>query len=136
MTYLALKKLETGTAARADVAELIFRVILRNDGRGITTTNNHGCTVLCSLDRGIEKSLRTSRKCRKLKYTRRTGARVSARTANCRRIDVPVPEDGLGLEDSLTEQFTALRPSIKCQPAVRNPFLVRNETGLEKLSKR
>ena len=56
-TYLALEQLKTSTTASADVTELVLRAVVRDNGRGITTTNNDGSTLLCGLDSGIKESL-------------------------------------------------------------------------------
>lgn len=53
--YLALQELQAGAATSADMAQLIFRVVLSNDSRGIATADNDGSTVLRSLYGSVQK---------------------------------------------------------------------------------
>lgn len=69
---LALEEFEAGSSTRRDMAELVFGLVLGDDSGGITTTDDHGRTVLSGLDRGIEQSRGALSECGELKDTRGT----------------------------------------------------------------
>lgn len=69
---LALEELETGTTARADVAELVLRLVVRDNGGGISTTNDDSRAVRRSLHVRVKQSFGASCERGKFKYTRRT----------------------------------------------------------------
>lgn len=71
-THLALEKLETGTSSRADVAELVFAVVLGDYGSSVTTTDDDGGAVCGRFDSGLEESGGTLGELRELEDSRRT----------------------------------------------------------------
>ena len=73
--YLALEKLETGTSTCADMAELVLAVVLGDDGSGVTTAYDDGCTIGSSLNGSVEEGLRTLGKLGELEDARRTKIR-------------------------------------------------------------
>lgn len=69
--YLALQKLKTGTSTSADMAKLVFRVVLSYDGRCITTADNDCCALLRRLNGCVEQRFRTCCECREFEHTGR-----------------------------------------------------------------
>jgi len=69
---LALEQLETGTTTGADMTELLFCLVVGNDGSGITTSNDNSGTVGGSLNVGIKERFRARGKVGELKDTSRT----------------------------------------------------------------
>ena len=67
--YLALKKLQTGTASRADMADCIFFVVLGNNSGGITSADDNGGTLIDSFDCRIQESLGAVGKSREFEDT-------------------------------------------------------------------
>src|SRR4051794_40507049 len=55
--FLALQKLQAGTAAGRHVAELVLNTVLGSNGGSVTTTNDNNLAVLGSRDRSIKGRL-------------------------------------------------------------------------------
>jgi hypothetical protein len=71
-SHLALQELETGTTPRADVAQLVLRVMLGNNSGRITTADNDDRAIPRSLDVGIKKRCRSICKGREFEYAGRS----------------------------------------------------------------
>ena len=130
-TNLALQELKTCTTTCADVAELVLRAVLCDDGRGIAATHNDGSTFLCGLDGRVKERLGRGRERFELEDTR--GARHTTSNSPARAAAMmysPVPEDGLCLQNRLAEQFTTLRASVETHPVIRNTLSVRGKASL------
>lgn len=113
ITYLALEQLERSTTTSRDVAEFLLLAGVGDDGSGVTTTNNDGRSVLDSLDTGLKEGRRALGESWELEDTSGT-----------------VPENCLGLGDSLGEQFTGFRSSVKTHPIGGDTLLVGSGTNL------
>ena len=75
VTCLALKQLQTGTTASADMAELVLKSMLGNNRCGITTADNDSCALLRRLHSRIQQRLRAFGELGELEYTWRTDAK-------------------------------------------------------------
>ena len=67
-THLSFQQLEAGTPTGTDVTELIFRVVLCDNGRGVSSPNNDYSAILSGFDVGIEEILRSPREGRELEH--------------------------------------------------------------------
>lgn len=110
---LTLQELEGSTSTSADVGDLALVTELGDDGRGITTTDDDGGTVLNGLLGGSKEVLGTFSKGGELEDT--SGA---------------VPKNGLGLEDSLPEKLARFGAGIEAHPAVRDALCVSSGASL------
>lgn len=95
------------------MAELALDTVLGGNGGRVTTTDDDNLAALGSSDGGIERRLGASGKVVKLKDTSGT-----------------VPEDGLGVVNSLLVELNGLGAAVKTHPAVGNARLVSGRANL------
>lgn len=115
---LALQQLQAGTATSGDVAQLILDTILGSNGGSVTTTNDDNLAVLAALDNGVKSGLGAASELLKLKDTGRA-----------------VPQNGLGLVNSLLVQLDGLITTVKAHPSIRDTILVSGEASVGVLVK-
>lgn len=127
---LALEQLERRATASADMAELVLRLVLGNDGRSVTATDDDNGAVLGSLDVGVEESLGATSECGELEDTRGTERGVKHQSLEQVWCYSPVPEDGLGLEDRLRVELAGLGASVQAHPALGNTLTVGRGASL------
>ena len=110
---LALQKLKRGTTTGGNVAELVLGAVLGRDGGGVTTTDDDDGAVLGGLDDSVQGVLGAAGEGLHLEDT--AGA---------------VPQDGLGLGDSLLVELNALLADVQAHVAVGDALGVGGLTGL------
>lgn len=101
------------------MAQLVLLAGLSNKRSSVTTTNNDSGTVLGGLDTGIKKGVGATGKRGEFKNTSRA-----------------VPEDGLGLSNSLSKEFSGLGSAVETHPVRGDTRLVSSRAGLLAVSAR
>jgi hypothetical protein len=111
--HLALEELERSSTTGGNVAELVLLAGVGNDGSSVATSNNNSRSVLDGLDGSVEKGGGSLGKVGELEDTGGT-----------------VPEDGLGLGNSLGEDLSGLGSSIETHPTVGDTLGVGSGSDL------
>lgn len=104
---LTLEKLKRSSSSSGNMGELVLGTVLLGDSGGISTTNDHGSTVVNGLDTGVKHSLGTLGEVVELKDTGGS-----------------VPEDGLGLANDLLELLDRLGTTVQTLPSVGDTLSV------------
>lgn len=110
---LAFQQLQRSTTTSGNVAQFVLLTGLGDKGSSVTTTNNDSGAVLGGLDTGLEKGVGATSKRRELKDTSRA-----------------VPEDGLGLSNGLSKEFSGLGSTVETHPVRGDTRLVSSRAGL------
>lgn len=101
---LALEKLQAGTATSGNVAQLILNLVLGGNGGSVTATNDDNLAILlAAIDDSVKGCLGALGEVRKLEDTSRA-----------------VPENSLGLVDSLLVELDGLVAAVEAHPALGN----------------
>lgn len=95
------------------MAQSIFLASLRNNSRGVSSSNDDNRAILRRLDVSLEQRSRAACECRELENTWRT-----------------VPEDGLCAEDGVLEEFARLGTAVEAHPGVGDAGGVGRGGGL------
>lgn len=110
---LALEQLKGSTTTSRNVAQLVLNTVLGSNSSGITTTDDDDLARLSSLNSSIKNSLGAVSEGVELEDTWGT-----------------VPDDSLGLSDSLLVELDGLLGAVKTHPAVGDTLRVNDLSGL------
>lgn len=89
------------------MGQLIFSIVLSDKSGGVTSSDNDGGTLLLSFNSGIQERQGSLGKVGEFKDTGGS-----------------VPENGLGLENGVTEELVGLFTAVETHPVGLDTFLV------------